>query len=95
MTEAEARKSEAVLVLEPGTGLAGKLKTSRKGVGDYQFTGAGSAAHAGVDFTNGASAIVELARQMEKIAGFTDLGRGITVNPGRDQRRDTNQRGGR
>ena len=82
LTEAEARKSEAVLVLEPGTGLTGKLKTSRKGVGDYEIRVKGSAAHAGVDFTAGASAIVELCRQVEAIAGFTDLERGVTVNPG-------------
>ena len=30
----------------------------------------------------GASAVVELARQIERIAGFTRLERGITVNPG-------------
>lgn len=82
LTEAEARRSGAVLVLEPGTGLSGKLKTARKGVGDYTITVRGKAAHAGVDFLNGASAIVELARQIEKVAGFTDLDRGITVNPG-------------
>jgi glutamate carboxypeptidase len=82
ITEAEARKSAAVLVLEPGTGLAGKLKTSRKGVGAFNLRVEGRAAHAGVDFANGASAIVELARQIEKIVGFTDVGRGITVNPG-------------
>jgi glutamate carboxypeptidase len=82
LTEAEAQRSGAVLVLEPGTGLSGKLKTARKGVGDYTITVRGKAAHAGVDFLNGASAIVELARQIEKVAGFTDLDRGITVNPG-------------
>jgi glutamate carboxypeptidase len=82
MTEAEAKKSAAVLVLEPGSGLAGKLKTSRKGVGLFRLRVEGQAAHAGVDFNNGASAIVELAKQIERIAGFTDLERGITVNPG-------------
>ncbi|HYL38695.1 MAG TPA: M20 family metallopeptidase [Bryobacteraceae bacterium] len=82
LTEAAARTSAAVLVLEPGTGLAGKLKTERKGVGDYTVTVTGRASHAGVDFQNGASAIVELARQVERIAGFTELERGITVNPG-------------
>jgi glutamate carboxypeptidase len=35
-----------------------------------------------VDFAAGASAILELARQIERIAAFTDLDRGITVNPG-------------
>jgi glutamate carboxypeptidase len=82
LTEAEARKSEAVLVLEPGTGLTGKLKTSRKGVGNYLVEVRGRPAHAGVDFTAGASAIVELCRQVEAISGFTDLERGVTVNPG-------------
>jgi glutamate carboxypeptidase len=81
-TEAEARKSGAVLVLEPGTGLTGKLKTARKGVGDYHLHIKGRAAHAGIDFENGASAILEAARQIERIAGFTNLGQGTTVNPG-------------
>jgi len=82
LTEANARKSTAVLVLEPGTGLTGKLKTARKGVGDFTVRIAGRAAHAGVDFRAGASAIVELARQIERIAAFADVDRGITVNPG-------------
>jgi glutamate carboxypeptidase len=82
ITEKAASESNAVLVLEPGTGLTGKLKTSRKGVGDYLIRVEGKAAHAGVDFTNGASAILELARQVERIAAFTDLNKGITVNPG-------------
>jgi glutamate carboxypeptidase len=82
LTEEAARSSATVLVLEPGTGLAGKIKTARKGVGDYSVTVKGVASHAGVDFQNGASAIVELARQIERIAAFTRLDRGITVNPG-------------
>lgn len=82
LTEKNAKASTSVLVLEPGTGLTGKLKTSRKGVGGYRIAVQGKAAHAGVDFSNGASAIVELARQVEKIAAFTNLPRGITVNPG-------------
>jgi glutamate carboxypeptidase len=82
LIEAQARKSSGVLVLEPGTGYTGKLKTARKGVGGYEVAVHGRAAHAGVDFTNGANAIVELARQIEKIAGFTNLDIGLTVNPG-------------
>lgn len=82
MIEREARASAAVLVLEPGTGLEGKLKTARKGVGGYTVKVRGVAAHSGVDFTQGASAIVELARQIEKITGFTQPSKGITVNPG-------------
>jgi glutamate carboxypeptidase len=81
-TEEAARQSAVVLLLEPGTGLHGKLKTARKGVGDYTVTVKGRASHAGVDFEAGASAVVELARQIPKIAGFTNLKQGITVNPG-------------
>lgn len=82
LTEAEATQSDSVLVLEPGTGLDGKLKTARKGVGNYTIYIEGKASHAGVDFENGANAIVEAARQVERIAEFTDPQRGITVNPG-------------
>lgn len=82
LTEEIARHSKAVLVLEPGTGMTGKLKTARKGVGDYTVSVKGKASHAGVDFEAGASAIVELARQVQRIATFTDLERGLTVNPG-------------
>jgi glutamate carboxypeptidase len=82
LTEKNAARSDAVLVLEPGTGLEGKLKTARKGVGDFTIVVHGRAAHAGVDFEAGASAILELCRQIDHVAGFTDLPRGITVNPG-------------
>jgi len=82
LTEEAAIGSAAVLVVEPGTGLEGKLKTARKGVGDYEVRVKGRASHAGVDFDAGASAVVELARQIERIAEFTDRARGITVNPG-------------
>jgi glutamate carboxypeptidase len=82
LTERTASASNAVLVLEPSQGLEGNVKTSRKGVGDYTVTIQGRAAHAGLDFTNGASAIVEMAKQIERIAGFTRLNRGITVSPG-------------
>lgn len=82
MTEQQARESAAVLVVEPGTGLEGKLKTARKGIGAYRLKVRGVAAHSGVDFSAGASAVVELARQIERIAGLTDLKKGTTLNPG-------------
>jgi glutamate carboxypeptidase len=82
ITEAIARECEAVLVLEPAQGLQGFLKTSRKGVGDYNVRVHGRASHSGVDFEKGRSAIVELARQILEVTKFTDLDRGITVNPG-------------
>jgi glutamate carboxypeptidase len=82
VVEATARSCEAVLVLEPSQGPKGHLKTSRKGVGDITIRVRGRASHSGVDFEKGHSAIVELARQLLEIVKFTDLDRGITVNPG-------------
>jgi glutamate carboxypeptidase len=82
LTEEMAKDALAVLVVEPGQGPKGHLKTARKGTGDYTVRVQGRAAHAGVDFAAGASAIVELARQVEVIQGFTDLSKGLTVNPG-------------
>ncbi len=82
ITESLARESAAVLIPEPAAGLDGKLKTARKGVGDYTLKVRGIASHAGLDFTAGASAIVELAAQIGRVAAFTDLKKGLTVNPG-------------
>ncbi len=82
ITESLARKSAAVLVLEPSYGLEGAVKTARKGVGGYQIKVTGKAAHAGLDFQKGANAIEELARQIEKVSCFTDLKRGLTVSAG-------------
>jgi glutamate carboxypeptidase len=82
VVEETARECEAVLVLEPSQGSEGHLKTSRKGVGDVTIKVRGRASHSGVDFEKGRSAIVELSRQILEIVKFTDLERGITVNPG-------------
>jgi glutamate carboxypeptidase len=82
LTETNARASAAVLVLEPSAGPDGRLKTARKGVGGYTVRVTGKASHAGLDFSAGASAIVELAHQITAISEFTDLSRGVTVNPG-------------
>jgi glutamate carboxypeptidase len=82
VTESLARKCAAVFVLEPAQGLAGAYKTARKGVGHYQLRVQGIAAHSGVDFAHGHSAVLELGRQIEHASGFTDLSRGITVNAG-------------
>jgi glutamate carboxypeptidase len=69
-----------VFVLEPAQGLA--YKTARKGVGHFTLKVNGVGSHAGVDFTKGHSAVLELARLVEKVSGFTDLKRGLTVNCG-------------
>jgi glutamate carboxypeptidase len=82
ITEALAKKAAAVLVLEPSYGFEGALKTARKGVGGYQIKVTGKAAHAGLDFQKGVNAIVELARQIQRITGFSDLKTGLTLNVG-------------
>jgi glutamate carboxypeptidase len=81
ITERLARQSAAVLVCEPA-GAGGAVKTARKGVGGFHLKVTGVAAHAGLDFTRGQSAILELARQIERVSGFTDLKRGLTVSVG-------------
>ncbi|MBV8891739.1 MAG: M20 family metallopeptidase [Acidobacteria bacterium] len=82
ITEELAKRSAAVFVLEPSYGPKGALKTSRKGVGEYSLKVTGKAAHAGLDFDQGHSAIVELARQIERITKLVDRKRGLTVNVG-------------
>ena len=82
ITEALAKECAAVFVGEPAQSLKGMLKTWRKGVGDYLVKVTGKAAHAGVDFEQGQSAVLELARQIAAIEQFTDVKRGITVNVG-------------
>jgi len=82
ITESLAKKAAAVLVLEPSYGLAGAVKTARKGVGDYAIKVTGKSSHAGLDFEKGVNAILELARQIERVSGFTDLKKGLTVNVG-------------
>ena len=77
-----SRESAAVLIMEPSAGLKGAVKTARKGVGEYCLKVTGIPAHAGISPGEGASAIVELAQQIVKVSGFTDLKRGISVNTG-------------
>ena len=80
ITERLALESAAVFVLEPAQGLA--YKTARKGVGHYNVQVTGVAAHAGVDFDKGHSAILELAKQVQTISGFVNSARKLTVNCG-------------
>ena len=81
LIEAEALASDAVLVLEPALA-GGPLKTSRKGIGQYQLAVTGVSAHAGVDPGKGVSAIRELARQIIAVEALHDLDRGVSVNVG-------------
>jgi glutamate carboxypeptidase len=82
LTESMARGMAAVYVLEPAQGVAGAYKTARKGVGHYRLAVQGVAAHSGVDFSSGHSAVVELARQITGMAALSGSAPGLTVNPG-------------
>jgi glutamate carboxypeptidase len=82
ITEALAKESAGVLVLEPAAGLRGAVKTARKGVGEYTLRVKGIAAHAGLDPGKGHSAILELARQIAAIAKLNNLRQGLSVNAG-------------
>jgi glutamate carboxypeptidase len=80
LLEAEARRSDAVLVMEPALGERGLLKTSRKAVGEAELIVHGRASHAGLAPQDGVNAIHELALQISRIEKWNDLRRGISVN---------------
>ena len=77
--EREAKRSDAVLVLEPAYGRDGCLKTARKGVGTAELIVKGRSAHAGIDPSAGVNAVHELALQIARLMKMNDRRRGITV----------------
>jgi len=80
LIEAEARRSDAVFVLEPSLGPRGLIKTARKGVGEAEIIVHGRASHAGLAPQEGINAIHELARQLTRVQEWNDPRRGVTVN---------------
>src|SRR5271154_3956328 len=80
LLETEARRSDAVFVLEPSFGPRGLIKTARKGVGEAELIVHGRASHAGLAPQDGVNAIHELARQISRIEKWNDLKRGVSVN---------------
>ncbi len=77
-----ARLADRVLVVEPGLGPEGKLKTARKGVGHFVLRVRGRAAHAGLDPGEGVSAILELSHLVQRLFELNDPESGVTVNVG-------------
>jgi glutamate carboxypeptidase len=82
LLEAEAKRSDAVFVLEPALGTKGLLKTARKAVGEAEIIAHGRASHAGLAPEKGVNAIHELALQIAQVKKWNDLPRGISVNVG-------------
>ena len=76
-----AEEHKFVLVTEPARE-GGKVVTARKGVARWDIKAIGRPAHAGSRHADGRNAIVEIARQVARLAGMTDYDRGITVNVG-------------
>ena len=81
LVEHEARNARAVLVLEPPAS-GGRVKTGRKGTAIFSVEARGRAAHAGLEPEKGASAVLELARQVERLHSLNDFSSGIRVNVG-------------
>ncbi|MGW1325234.1 M20 family metallopeptidase [Streptomyces antibioticus] len=84
LIESEARRSEAVLVLE-AAGPDGALKTERKGVSRYEVRIRGRAAHSGLEPERGVNATIEAAQQILAVAQLGDPTRGTTVTPTRTE----------
>ncbi len=81
LVEEAARDARAVLVLEPPAS-GGRVKTARKGTAIFSVEARGRAAHAGLEPEKGASAVLELARQVERLHSLNDFSSGIRVNVG-------------
>lgn len=77
-----ARRAVRAFILEPAFGRTGKLKTARKASGNFDITITGRAAHAGINPEEGASAILEMSHQIQRLFALNDAARGITVNVG-------------
>jgi glutamate carboxypeptidase len=77
-----SRCAARAFVLEPAFGRTGKLKTARKASGSFTITIKGRAAHAGINPEEGASAILEMSHQIQRLFALNDASRGITVNVG-------------
>jgi glutamate carboxypeptidase len=81
LIEEAAANARCALVLEPPAS-GGRVKTGRKGTGMFQMRLTGRAAHAGLEPEKGASAVLELARQVIRLHELNDVARGTTVNVG-------------
>ena len=77
-----ARVADRALVLEPALGRSGKIKTARKGSGEFVIVVKGKASHAGLAPEEGASAILELTYVVQKLFALNDPARGVSVNVG-------------
>jgi len=78
----QAKLAERTFVLEPSLGKEGKIKTRRKGVGDFVISINGKPSHAGLAPEEGVSAILGLSHIVQQIFRLNDPANGVTVNVG-------------
>lgn len=81
LMEETARRCKYALVLEPGTGARGGVKTARFGRAVYKIFAHGCAAHSGNEPWKAISSIQELAHQAQVLFAMTDRDNGISVSP--------------
>ena len=81
LVEREASRAEYVLVLEPPAP-GGRAKTARKGTGLFTLAVEGRAAHAGLEPEKGVNAVLEIARQIERVSALARPELGTTLNVG-------------
>jgi glutamate carboxypeptidase len=77
---AEARRSAACLCLEPSK--PGHCTVARKGVFTFRAETYGKAAHAGVNYAQGHSAVEAIASIIQRLYALRDDAAGVTVNVG-------------
>jgi len=78
----QAKQAERTFVLEPSLGTEGKIKTERKGIGQFEIVIKGQPSHAGLDPEKGVSAIVGLSDVVQQLVELNDPEKGISVNVG-------------
>ncbi len=79
--EAAGESAKYVLVTEPARD-GGKIVTGRQGSARFVMRTQGRPAHSGSRHKEGRSAILEMAKQIERIESKTDYDRNFTVNVG-------------
>ena len=82
ITEALAKESAAVLVLEPAAGLRGAVKTARKGVGEYTLTREGRRRARRPRPRQRTQRDPRTSAQITAISKLNDLKQGLSVNAG-------------
>ncbi|QQS39737.1 MAG: M20 family metallopeptidase [Acidobacteriota bacterium] len=80
LVEREAANADYCFVFEPSA--KGRIKTGRKGTSGYTLRARGIPAHAGLDPEKGASAVLELSKQIIAVSELNDPEAGTTVTVG-------------